>query len=188
MKPAPLLLCGSLSILLLAGCCSKRTVTVPGETPPPTIVTVTDTVRLAVPPPPVIRTDTLVLRDTVVITRPVEVVRYIEERDPDEPQYRLFGFHAEDGTITFYGPKSDVRVKLPVRGEELHGAAAGPDSLTFALSGTPAKEPDTEVQIDVEEALIPKTPFGYFLAFGLLALGAVVGGIGIALVSFASRP
>lgn len=163
---------GWLVVGLLSGCCSGRTVTIPGATPPPTVVTETDTVYLATPAPPVVRTDTLLLRDTVRVTVPVEVIRYTEGRDESEPQYHLFGFTAADGVITFYGPRSDTRVKLPVPGEVLDGRAAGPDSLTLALSGAPRPEPDREVEVRIPDPLIEDSLRGWLTLGVLLSVTA----------------
>ena len=130
-------------LLLLAGCTQTRIVYIETDPPPPTVVTKTDTLYVETQAPPVIRVDTLLRRDTVVVTNVKEVIVYREPRSG--AFFRLYGLEANHERLRLYGPKTDQDILIPRDGEFLYGEAKGSDSLSLVLAGKPVDPPDLQI-------------------------------------------
>lgn len=134
--------------LLLAGCTQTRIVYIETDPPPPTVITKTDTLYVETAAPPVVRIDTLLARDTVVVTNFKEVIVYREPRRGSF--FHLYGLEANHERLRLYGAKTDQDLLIPRDGEFLYGEAKGSDSLSLVLAGKPVDPPDLQIECPKE--------------------------------------
>ena len=175
------------ALLAFAGCRGSRTVTVERPAPPPSVVTVTDTVRVATPPDTayVVR----VARDTVtapgrVIERDVvrtvaRTVTVYRQRRPDSlSAFRLHALTADSLGLVLLGADRDWEFAPPEPGETLVVEGAGPDSLSGYVVGSPVAPPALRVECPAcPQCVVPRT-IGGRLSLGLwLAVAFAMGGV-----------
>lgn len=178
----PILLGLALVVILfaLAGCCSPRTVTVPGETPPPTVVTETDTVYLASPPDTVFAPpETL----RVVETVPVEVTRYRDARPDTSRAYLLWQLSVDSARVAISGAAADASYRRPVPGERLRCVAAGPSTLDCRLEGEPSEPPARRFECPAcPDVLLHANLRGWLTLLGALFMAAAFGATAVAVL------
>ena len=181
----------ALAVILLAvaagGCTRTRTVTVERPAPPPSVVTVTDTVRVAAPPDTAyvesVRVDTVttpgeaVTRD-VVRTVPRTVTVYRQRRPDSLSAFRLHALTVDSLGLVLLGADRDWRFAPTRDGETLVVEGAGPDSLSAYVVGTPVAPPALRVECPAcPECVVPKTLGGRLRLGWWLAVAFAMGGV-----------
>lgn len=175
--------------LLLSGCTRTRTVTVQGEAPPPSVVTVTDTLRLA-SPPDTLYLDRVVTRivagDTVrqVVTRtvPVRVTEYVLPRPDSSRAFRLHALTIDSATVRLDGTVRDFRFRRPEAGETLVVRATGLGSVEASVVGTPSRPPPITVECPACPECLYERSFWGRIRWGLSLLLALMIGAGLGVV------
>lgn len=180
------ILASLLLFLLLSGCCRSRLVTIEREAPPASVVTRTDTVRLASPPDTLFvervrrevveregRIDTVIR--TVTRTVPQRVVEYVERRDSTDG-FELHAVTVDSATVRVDGSRRDHTFRRPEAGETLVIEAVGRDSLRSVVVGVPSRPPPLTVECPAcPRYLIGAGLFGWLKLLALLSLAFCAG-------------
>lgn len=130
-----------LIVVLFSACCTSRVVSEQLPPPPATVNTRTDSLLVTIPPP-IVDVAYWILSpqarpDTVYLTRPVAVTRYLRPRPDSTLTFRLAGAEVDSAWVTLHGITQTLRYRLPHPGETLTLTPSDPDNLTAAVLGAP---------------------------------------------------